>query len=212
MTKPDQKNEISGTGYDNGLPSLTPYGMEGEVEVEGSFQSFNTRDQLDFAQAPTPQPTPEPTPVAPTPQPTPVAPNPERPQVQDEIIGMNKVIGSSKKDRLKGTSGADEILGYGGNDVINGKNGDDLIDPGIWSTGKFDKVKGGKGSDTFVVKDGYWAFIKDFKVVEDKLDVTGLSQGFDWEIKGRNTYIYGDDGYEVARLKGNVDLAEANLV
>ena len=193
------KNEISGTGYDNGLPSLTPYGMEGEVEVDGSFQSFNTRDQLDFAQSPAPQPTP-------------VSPAPEKPQVEDEIVGINKVVGSRKKDRLNGTRGADEILGYGGNDIINGKNGDDLIDPGVWTTGKFDNVKGGKGSDTFVVKDGYWAFIKDFNVVEDKLEVTGLSQGLDWEIKGSKTYIYGDDGYEVARLKGKVDLAEANLL
>ena len=206
------KNEISGTGYDNGLPSLTTYGLEGEVEVDGIYRSFNTEDQLDFGQAPTPRPTPKPTPVAPAPQPTPVAPNPERPQHQDEIIGMNKVIGSSKKDRLKGTNGADEIFGYGGNDVISGANGDDLIDPGMWTSGKFDKVKGGKGSDTFVVKDGYWAFIKDFNVIEDKLDVSGLSQGLDWNIKGSKTYIYGDDGYEVARLKGQVDLSDASFV
>jgi len=57
------KNEISGTGYDNGLPSLTPYGMEGEVEVNGGFQSFNTKDQLDFVQSPAPGPTTTPSPT-----------------------------------------------------------------------------------------------------------------------------------------------------
>ena len=42
------KDEVSGTGYDNGLPGLSSYGMEGEVKVNGSFLSFNTTKQLDF--------------------------------------------------------------------------------------------------------------------------------------------------------------------
>ena len=171
-------------------------------------------NDANFALAPLDRDFPEPTPVAPapapTPEPTPVAP--EKPQIEDEIITFNKIKGSRKKDRLNGTNGADQILGKGGNDIINGKNGDDLIDPGKWTTGKFDKIKGGKGSDTFVVKDGYWAFLKDFKVIEDKLDISGLSQGLDWEINGRKTYIYGDDGYEVARFKGKVDLSDANII
>ena len=122
-----------------------------------------------------------------------------------------KIIGSSKKDRLTGTNEADEIFGLGGNDVIKGKKGDDIIDPGLWTTGKFDVVKGGKGADTFVVKDGYWAFIKDFKFFEDRLDVAGLSKGLDWEIRGSKTYIYGDNGSEVARMKGKFNLDEARF-
>jgi Ca2+-binding RTX toxin-like protein len=165
-----------------------------------------------FAEEPIATPTPvAPTPT-PTPEPIPVAPAPEKPQIEDEIITFNKIKGSRKNDRLNGTNGADQILGKGGNDIINGKNGDDLIDPGKWTTGKFDKIKGGKGSDTFVIKDGYWAFMTDFKVFEDKLDISGLSQGMDWEINGRKTYIYGDDGYEVARFKGKVDLSGANII
>ena len=124
----------------------------------------------------------------------------------------NEIIGSASKDKLKGTASADKITGLGGNDVINGKQGDDFIDPGIWTTGKFDKVKGGSGSDTFVIKDGYWAFIKDFNVIEDKLDVSGLSEGFNWDNVGNKTYIWGDNGYAVARFKGSVDLSRANLV
>ena len=193
------KNEISGTGYDNGLALLNKYGMEGEVEVDGAYLVFNTEDQLDFPNSNTPKPKPE-------------APSSGRPKGQDEVIGTNKIIGSRNKDRLKGTNGADEILGYGGNDVIHGKGGDDLIDSGTWTTAKFDKVKGGPGSDTFVVKDGYWAFIKDFNVIEDKLDIGGLSEGFNWDNVGKRTYIYGDDGYEVARFKGSIDLSRANLV
>lgn len=151
-----------------------------------------------------------PPPPTPTPDPTPT-PTPEEPQIEDEIITFNEIKGSSKKDRLKGTSGADHISGLGGDDKINGKDGDDLIDPGKWTTGKFDKIKGGNGSDTFVIKDGYWAFIKDFEIVEDKLDISGISQGLDWEIIGKKTYIF-DDEYEVARLKGKIDLSDANFI
>ena len=82
----------------------------------------------------------------------------------------------------------------------------------MWTGGKFDKIKGGSGSDTFVVKDGYWAFIKDFDVIEDKLDISGLSLGMDWHAKGRKTFIYGDDGYAVARITGKVKLAEASFI
>ena len=130
---------------------------------------------------------------------------------QSELF-YNEIFGSKKKDKLNGTNFDDFIKGKGGSDKINGKKGDDLIDPGKWTKGKFDKVKGGAGEDTFVIKDGYWAYIKDFKTVDDKLDINGLSQGLDWRIKGKKTYMYGDDGYEVARFKGKIDLSEAELV
>ena len=86
-----------------------------------------------------------------------------------------------------------------------------MIDPGVWKKGRFDEVKGGKGSDTFIIKDGYWAFIKDFNIKEDKLDLTGLSKGSEWLIKGRQTYIY-DTENEVARFKGKFDLSAANTL
>ena len=130
----------------------------------------------------------------------------------DLVINPRFLAGTKKKDKLNGSNFSDEVFGYGGADKINGKKGDDLIDAGSWTKGRFDKIKGGKGSDTFVIKDGYWSFIKDFKVVEDKLDLTGLSQGLDWEVNGRKTYIYGEDGYEVARLKGKIDLSSAEIV
>ena len=130
---------------------------------------------------------------------------------QPEIV-YNEIIGTKKKDKLNGTKFDDFIEGKGGSDKINGKKGDDLIDPGEWTKGKFDKVKGGPGEDTFVIKDGYWAFIKDFKLVDDSLNINGLSQGLDWNIEGKKTYIYGSDGQEVARFKGKLDLSQADLV
>ena len=63
-----------------------------------------------------------------------------------------------------------------------------------------------------MIKDGYWAFIKDFKLVDDSLDLNGLRMGLDWSIEGKKTYIYGSDGQEVARFKGKIDLSEAELV
>lgn len=130
---------------------------------------------------------------------------------QPEII-YNEIIGTKKKDKLNGTKFDDFIEGKGGSDKIKGKKGDDLIDPGEWTKGKFDKVKGGTGKDTFVLKDGYWAFIKDFKLIDDKLDINGLSQGLDWSIDGKKTYVFGNDGQEVARFKGKIDLSEAELI
>ena len=32
------------------------------------------------------------------------------------------------------------------------------------------------------------------------------------EINGNKTYIFGDDGYEVARLKGRIELSNANII
>jgi len=131
---------------------------------------------------------------------------------EDNKENFNEIFGTSKKDKLKGTKFNDYIEGLGGADKINGKKGNDVIDPGEWTKGKFDKIKGGNGSDTIILKDGYWAYIKDFKIVEDKLDISGLSQGLDWEIDGKKTYIFGNNGDEIARFKGKIDLSEAVLI
>ena len=125
---------------------------------------------------------------------------------------INVIKGTSGRDKLKGTSEADNIIGRGGADKIFGYAGDDLLDPGEWTDGKFDKVKGGAGSDTFIVQNGYYALVKDFNLVEDKLDTSGLSNGLIWDNSGNRTFIYGDDGEEVAILKGITNLSEANII
>ena len=118
--------------------------------------------------------------------------------------------GTSGKDKLKGTKYDDILLGHGGKDKLIGKNGDDILDAGVWSK-KPDVAKGGKGSDTFVIKEGYWTHIKDFDVQEDILDLTGLSNGLWWDFQDGKTYIYGAE-YEVAFFKGYQNLDEATLV
>ena len=95
----------------------------------------------------------------------------------------------AKKNKLKGSNSSDKIFGYEGADKIDGKKGDDIIDSGLWKKGTYDVVKGGSGSDTFVLKDGYWAYIKDFKIFEDKLDLSGISDKFSWEYRKKQTYI-----------------------
>ena len=125
---------------------------------------------------------------------------------------VNLIKGSNGKDKLIGSDGVDKIIGKRGSDKIFAKGGDDLIDPGVWNSGRFDKITGGKGSDTFVIKDGYWALIKDFNIVEDKLDISGLRQGLDWQTQAKKTYIFGSDGYEVVRLKGRLNLSDATLI
>jgi Ca2+-binding RTX toxin-like protein len=122
------------------------------------------------------------------------------------------IKGDDEKNKLKGTNESDKIFGFKGSDKIDGKKGDDIIDPGVYDKGRYDTVKGGKGSDTFVLKDGYWAYIKDFKVVQDSLDLNGLSGYVSWDIVKNMTYIYGDDDFEVARIKGRHDLDLATYV
>ena len=120
--------------------------------------------------------------------------------------------GSKGSDVLKGTREDDTLVGFAGSDRLIAKKGDDLIDPGRYTKGKYDLAVGGKGNDVFVIKDGYWVFIKDFQIRSDLLDLSGLDAGLDWNSSKGLTFIYGSDGYEVARFKGRVNLSNAQLV
>ena len=119
--------------------------------------------------------------------------------------------GSKNNNKLVGGKFDDTLLGKGGTDKLIGKNGNDIIDAGRHG-GKAEVVKGGKGSYTFIIKEGYWLNIKDFKVVEDVLNLNGLANGLAWDYQDGKTYIWGEDGYEVARFKGYKNLDQANLV
>ena len=68
------------------------------------------------------------------------------------------------------------------------------------------------GSDTFVIKEGYWIDIKDFNVEEDILDLNGLDNGLSWNHQDGMTFIWGNDGYEVAIFSGYKNLDLANLI
>ena len=110
------------------------------------------------------------------------------------------IKGSSERDRLNGTRSHDELLGYESADRINGMGGDDIIDPGLSTEKTFDKVKGGSGSDTFIVKDGYHLLIRDFEPKQDILDFSGILEGYNWESGRKSTTIYDTDGNILAKL------------
>ena len=144
---------------------------------------------------------------------------PEKPskttQPTEHTSRWNFIYGDKRKNRLTGTSRQDKIFGYAGADKIHGKGGDDIIDSGLWNKGRYDIAKGGSGKDTFVIRDNYWVFIKDFRLLEDSLDIQGLTGGskvLNWDMSKNKTFIYGADDYEVARLKGRHDLSEAILI
>lgn len=132
--------------------------------------------------------------------------------IREEEMSDNIIFGGSGK-KARGTAGDDYFFGQGKFKKILGFGGDDIIDPGEVKNGsKYVKCKGGSGADTFVIEDQYKFFIKDFDVIEDKLEISGLSGGFDYEIKGKSTFIFGEDGDVVVKIKGVFDLSEANIV
>ena len=56
------------------------------------------------------------------------------------------------------------------------------------------------------------AYIKDFKIFEDKLDLSGISDKFSWEYRKKQTYIFDSNDMEVARIKGRVDIDLADVI
>ncbi|MDC3011630.1 hypothetical protein OAZ24_05305 [Synechococcus sp. AH-736-G21] len=123
------------------------------------------------------------------------------------------VLGNNKNNRLNGSKYDDVIFGYEGHDKIKGKKGDDIIDPGKRTTKKPDIVSGGKGADTYIIGNGYWAIIQDFSIADDTLDLTNLSSySIEYRRNDNLTYVFGDDGYEVVRLSGKVSEKKMNII
>ena len=128
------------------------------------------------------------------------------------IDTTKSIMGSPQRDRLNGTQRDDHLLGYGSADLINGNDGDDLIDPGLSTQQAFDKVKGGAGSDTFVVKDGYHFLIRDFNQKQDILDFSGIKNGYNWESGKKSTKILDPDGNILAKLTSSYSQDSVNIV
>ena len=118
--------------------------------------------------------------------------------------------GTNKNDKVKGTKYDDTLLGYGGRDKLYGRNGNDILDAGLGKA-RPDIIKGGKGSDIFVIKDRYWSAIKDFNISEDIIDISGLSDGLAWTSEYGNTYIFGNNGNKVAKFSGYINLDQVTL-
>lgn len=91
---------------------------------------------------------------------------------------MNKILGTSSSDQLVGTDGNDMIKGLGGRDTLIGGAGDDIIVGGLDG----DRLTGGDGNDQFVYNsfDERTDLITDFQVNEDKLVLTNLFTGFNY--------------------------------
>ncbi|BDA58947.1 VCBS domain-containing protein [Shewanella xiamenensis] len=96
------------------------------------------------------------------------------------------VNGGSGNDRIYGQSGSDILYGHTGNDYIDGGSHNDALRGGegndtlIGGLGD-DVLRGDSGADTFVWRyadaDKGTDHIMDFKVGEDKLDLSDLLQG-----------------------------------
>ena len=132
---------------------------------------------------------------------------------RDPIVPLGPPwLRSAARDRLNGTQSDDQLFGYESADRINGKGGDDLIDPGASTEEAFDKVKGGAGSDTFVVKDGYHVLISDFEPNQDILDFSGIQGGYNWEPGEKSTMIYDNDSDVLAKLTSAHNQDTVNIV
>ena len=131
------------------------------------------------------------------------------PQPVDPSSSGEFIEGTNDKDRLTGTGKDDDIYGYDGNDKINGKGGDDLIDAG---NGTRNVVKGGPGSDTFVLNENATVIIKDFDLAEDAISLDGVNGETSYQQRGNNFYLYDNDGDAIARIKGVIDIELVDLV
>ena len=74
-------------------------------------------------------------------------------------------------------------------------------------------VKGGAGSDTFVIKENYYVAIRDFNVNEDRLDMSGMKGSLlDWEHANNSTYIFNRNDDLVAIFRKKIDLDAAEII
>ncbi|WP_319014256.1 type I secretion C-terminal target domain-containing protein [Shewanella xiamenensis] len=91
--------------------------------------------------------------------------------------GNDYLDGGAGKDTLYGGNGNDTLIGGAGNDTLIGGAGNDTLIGGLGD----DVLRGDSGADTFVWRyadaDKGTDYIMDFKVGEDKLDLSDLLQG-----------------------------------
>ena len=91
--------------------------------------------------------------------------------------GDDTLLGSLGNDRLTGGDGADALFGGSGDDVLNGRDDDaqDFLNGGAGDdmliAGFGDHLNGGDGADAFATKVDTSAYIDDFDIDEDTIEV-----------------------------------------
>ena len=103
----------------------------------------------------------------------------------DELVSIEKVVGSNFNDTITGDAGVNTLFGQGGNDTVNGGDAGDYLYGGTGNdilTGGAgqDYITSGTGSDTFVytaLSDSAPAhsdIIQDFTSGQDRIDVSAI--------------------------------------
>lgn len=125
----------------------------------------------------------------------------------DAIGGGGKadmLTGGEGNDILNGRGGDDLLIGGGGNDSLNGGKGNDVLFSsdgyGYSYQAETDKMKGGKGSDLFVIEapgqfgpGGGSVLIRDFRDGVDFIGLIGQDFGyFDYGAPGSDNLVFGD--------------------
>ncbi len=106
------------------------------------------------------------------------------------VTGADQLSGEEGDDELHGGDGDDYLDGGEGADILHGGKGADTLKGGDGN----DALKGNRGKDIFVLDGLGDDLILDFKVGEDKIDLTDISSGF--------TEL---DGPGVDKLFGSID-------
>ena len=98
------------------------------------------------------------------------------------ISNIEEVRGSNNgNDRIYGSDGDNRLDGRGGDDILDGREGNDRLYGGdgndvLWGHGgadRDDKLNGGAGRDTFVIRGDGTNTIEDFTNGEDRIDLNG---------------------------------------
>ena len=103
------------------------------------------------------------------------------------------ILGSEHDDSLSASSGMDVLNGNGGDDILFGGDGNDSLLGGDGNDSLFggngdDVLTGGQGADSFVWSDSdlgtpgnaFMDIIKDFNLIEDRLDLKALFAEMDF--------------------------------
>jgi Ca2+-binding RTX toxin-like protein len=99
----------------------------------------------------------------------------------DTLTSIEIVSGSKFADTLTGNAGANILAGMDGDDTLDGGDGIDTLTGGagadhLWGGAGNDTLIGGEGADVFHFADGFGVdLVSDFKVGEDKVDMTGVA-------------------------------------